>query len=69
MSIENEELLPPERSRWDECTPAERVSAGWQMTKAFYKAKGLYVEGQPFDRTAVHRMTREKWIKAEEERF
>jgi hypothetical protein len=69
MSAENEKYLPQGRASWNECTSAEKFEAAWQMSKDHYIAKGLYVEGQPFDRTAFRKMTREEWIKAEESEF
>ncbi len=69
MSAENEKYLPPGRTNWDECTSAEKFEATWQMSKDHYIKLGLYVEGQPFDRTASRKMTREEWIKSEESEF
>ena len=69
MSAENEKYLPKGRTSWDECTSAEKLEATWQMSKNRYIKLGLYVEGQPMDKTAFRKMTREEWIKSEESEF
>jgi len=66
MSAENEKYLPQGRANWDECTSAEKFEATWRMSKDHYIKLGLYVEGQPMDKTAVRKMNREEWIKAKE---